>query len=74
MGVREIVSDECFVGWPELITDRRSRQVAYHFLRADEQVVCEEMENGETVIRAGDWSRVTTYDPGLEPVIIRRRS
>lgn len=74
MSVREIISDGCYLGWPTVVATKSNRQTAYCYLEADEQVVCEERDNGETVIRDTNWQWSTTYGSGLEPVIIRRPS
>lgn len=72
MSVREIVSDDYFLGWPICQVRGANRQVVYLYLGADDEVVSEEKDNGETTVRAVNWQWERTYSPGLEPVIIRR--
>lgn len=72
MSITEIVSDACFIGWPTVVSPSANRQVAYLFLEADEQVLSEGRDDGETVIRSADGAWFEIYPPSIEPVIIRR--
>lgn len=67
--VYEIISDECFEGWPVFETRGTNRQTYYHYIRPKTIYCAEELENGRTRITTR--GSIADYDAGLNVVIIR---